>query len=390
MLSNRVSFTFDLKGPSLSVDSGCSSSLVALQMAFSGIRSNQFDMAIVGTVNINLRPNTSLELDRLSMLSPDGKCKYLDASADGYVRSEAVSVVIIQRRKTARRIYATVIGAKTNSDGHKIEGIAYPSCQSQIDLMEALLKESAVSSQWIRYVEADGTGTPAGDLNESNAIYKVLCRDRSYPLSVGSVKSNLGHSESASGLCSVAKMLIAFESRRIPGSLHLQSLNPSIMPLIEGSILPLNENQDFEDSVVAINSFGIFGGTNAQILLRPHQTLAIEDPVEQEFHFEIPRLIVANGRTEDSVKHVLDFIIANPDKISEDFLALLNDVTTGYDSIGMDFRGFLVRDIRDKAFAEYQRKVSKVVDKRHVWFIISGQLSLTFEFTPQLIEFHVL
>jgi fatty acid synthase len=178
MLSNRVSYTFDLRGPSVSVDSSCSSSLVALQLAYSGMRANEFEMAIVGGVSINLNPTSALELQKLNLLSSDGKCKFLDVTADGFVRSETVSAVVLQKRRFARRVYATVIHAKTNSDGHKEQEITQPSTRSQIELMETALTESSVNPEWVRYVEANGNGIPVADESETNAIYKVYGKKR--------------------------------------------------------------------------------------------------------------------------------------------------------------------------------------------------------------------
>ncbi|CAG2110620.1 unnamed protein product, partial [Medioppia subpectinata] len=269
MLSNQVSNTFDLRGPSLSVDSACSSSMVGLQLAFAGLRANDFQMAIVGGVNVNLRPNSALEVHKLILsndgkckfldasadgyarsetvsalvlqklhkfLSNDGKCKFLDASADGYARSETVSALVLQKRSHARRVYATVIHAKTNSDGNKETDTQ--SSRSQSELMETTLKECGVDVEWVKYVEAHGMSTSLSDQNEMNAIYKVYAKKRSDPLIVGSVRTNLGHSEASSGMCSLAKVLIAFENQMIPASLHLKQPNPNIKPLIDGSILP--------------------------------------------------------------------------------------------------------------------------------------------------------
>ena len=122
MFANRISFTFDLQGPSYSMDTACSSSLLALQQAVLGIRSGQCDQAIVGGVNVCLRPVTALQFNKLSMLSKDGKCKHMDSGANGYVRAEACATIFLQRKSSAKRIYATVVHAKTNTDGYKTEG----------------------------------------------------------------------------------------------------------------------------------------------------------------------------------------------------------------------------------------------------------------------------
>ncbi|CAG2164273.1 unnamed protein product, partial [Oppiella nova] len=446
MLSNRVSYTFDLRGPSVSVDSSCSSSLVALQLAYSGMRANEFEMAIVegpsvsvdsscssslvalqlaysgmranefemaivGGVSINLNPTSALELQKLNLLSSDGKCKFLDVTADGFVRSETVSAVVLQKRRFARRVYATVIHAKTNSDGHKEQEITQPSTRSQIELMETALTESSVNPEWVRYVEANGNGIPVADESETNAIYKVYGKKRTDPLLLGSVKSNLGDSEAASGLCSLAKVVITFESRKLPASLHLQRPNPNIKSLVDGSIHPVTENMVFEDSVVAVNSFG-FGGTNVQVLLRPnHKSTANAVHVYggQQYNFEMPRLVLVNGRTRESVDFVLNFIRDHKDRVSDDFLTLLNDVTAGHDDLTREsvdfvlnfirdhkdrvsddfltllndvtaghesnasgFKGYAIRDVSINGFVEKERNVTKSDVRRPLWFILSG------------------
>lgn len=143
-------------------------------------------------------------------MSPDERCKTFDDSANGYVRAEAVVAVFLQRAKDAKRIYATVVHAKKNNDGYKEQGISYPSKKMQIILLEELYKECGVSPELVEYIEAHGTGTKVGDPEEVNAIDKVFCKDRKVPLKIGSVKSNLGHSEPASGMCAIAKVLNTF------------------------------------------------------------------------------------------------------------------------------------------------------------------------------------
>lgn len=142
------------------------------------------------------------------VLSPDGYCKPFDDNATGYMRSETIGVVYLQRAKTAKRIYATLVYAKTNCDGYKEQGITFPSSEMQRSLFEEFYSECGISPSSLAYIEAHGTGTKVGDPEEINAVQKIFCKDRNSPLLIGSVKSNLGHSEPASGLCQIAKVII--------------------------------------------------------------------------------------------------------------------------------------------------------------------------------------
>lgn len=173
MFANRISHAFDLHGPSYTSDTACSSAALAIYNALLCLRSGQCATAIVGGATIMLRPATSLQFNLLNMLCPDGKCKFLDSKVNGYVRSEAVSVMVLQRKSAAKRIYATVIHAQTNTDGNKQEGITFPSWVSQAKLMRSTLVEAGVQPEQVKYLEAHGTGTPAGDPTEARAIAEV-------------------------------------------------------------------------------------------------------------------------------------------------------------------------------------------------------------------------
>lgn len=159
MFSNRISYTFDLKGPSYAIDTACSSSMVALSQAVAAIRSGQCDAAVVAGTNLCLKPANSLNFHRLGMLSPEGRCAAFDASGRGYVRSEAAVVVLLQRRGAARRVYATVRGARINTDGAKVQGITFPAGEMQRRLAEETFAEAGLRPQDVAYVEAHGTGT---------------------------------------------------------------------------------------------------------------------------------------------------------------------------------------------------------------------------------------
>ncbi|KAK2153659.1 hypothetical protein LSH36_290g03081 [Paralvinella palmiformis] len=257
MFANRLSYFFDFKGPSFAIDTACSSSLLALDQALRAIRSGQCDAAIVGGSSLCLNPGTTLQFQKLGMLSPDGACKSFDASGNGYCRSEAVVAIYIQKAKCARRIYATLVHSKNNCDGNKQQGITFPSGEVQKKLLKEVYTECGVDPAQVAYVEAHGTGTKAGDPQELNSIVEVFCcKGRQGPLLVGSTKSNMGHPEPASGLAALAKVLISMEEGYIPANLHFQEPNASIDGLTDGRLRVVSECTKWSGGYVGINSFG--------------------------------------------------------------------------------------------------------------------------------------
>lgn len=186
----------------------------------------------------------------------------------------------------------------------------------------------------------------------------------------------MGHSEPASGMCSLAKVLITFENRLIPASLHFTEPNPSIEALVSGDIKPVVENTPFIDSIVAINSFG-FGGVNVNVLLRAHQ----KDVTEESFDIvaDIPRLIPVFGRTEQSVHFLLDFLERNPKRLTRDLLSLLNDISLNTES-EINYRGYLLikrplhpQNAHHVSRVLFSRDVSRVGHRRQLWFVFSGK-----------------
>nr|ARI45075.1 fatty acid synthase [Leptinotarsa decemlineata] len=358
MFPNRISYTFDFSGPSYAIDTACSSSLFAFQQAVTAIKTGQCDAAIVGGVNLLLKPTSSLQFHRLSMLSPQGMCKAFDASGNGYVRSEAAVVVYLQRASVSRRVYATVLGARTNTDGNKEQGITFPSGAMQNKLIREVYDEIGIKPQDVAYVEAHGTGTKVGDPQEVNSIADFFCKNRKGPLLIGSVKSNMGHSEPASGLCSLAKIVIAMEAGMIPQNLHFKNPNPDIAALNDGRLKVVAKNEPWNGGIVAINSFG-FGGANAHIVLRSNPKPKTIWPVGP-----IPRVVGVSGRTQEAVQHFLAKIQQNRD--DEEFLALVDEIHSRNVN-GHAFRGYAV--LKDQAIEEVTQMAG---DDRPIAFIFSG------------------
>lgn len=273
ILSNRISYAFDFHGPSFTVDSACSSSFVALRQALEALESGRIDYAVVGGVNMLLSPAPYIGFSQARMLSPTGLSRPFSAKADGYVRSEGGVVVVLQRTKEAvaagAHIRGYVCGAAINSDGRTV-GISLPSLEGQRRLIESFYGEIGLQADKLAFVEAHGTGTAVGDPIEAHAIGQSLGRRRGSPLPIGSVKSNIGHLEAASGLAALLKSVLALEKGVLPKSLFLDEPNPHI-DFAELNLLPNAEARPLElkgaSRYAAICNYG-FGGTNAHVLVR--------------------------------------------------------------------------------------------------------------------------
>ncbi|XP_050549365.1 fatty acid synthase [Spodoptera frugiperda] len=361
MFPNRISYTFDLKGPSFAVDTACSSSMFALAQAATAIRAGHCDAAIVAGTNLCLKPANSLNFHRLSMLSPEGRCAAFDASGRGYVRSEAAVAVLLQRRGAARRVYATLRGLRVNTDGAKDQGITFPSGDMQRRLAEETFAEAKLRPSDVVYVEAHGTGTKVGDPQEVNAIAELFCKGRKGPLLLGSVKSNMGHSEPASGLCSVAKVIVAMERGVIPGNLHYKSPNPDIPALSDGKIKVVDRNTEWDGGLVAINSFG-FGGANAHVILESEPRGAARAARAAR---GVPRVVLASGRTEEAVEALTSLAARHRDDAA---LHALLDAVHRHNIPGHSHRGFAV--LSDPPVHECAEVESG--EPRPVWFVFSG------------------
>lgn len=199
----------------------------------------------------------------MGVIAKDGYCRPFDHKASGYTRSEAVCVMYLQRKKDAKRIYANVIYSKANCDGFKIEGITYPSGDMQQALLTEFYDDLRMDPTSLTYVEAHSTGTFVGDPEECRALDNIFCRNRKEPLLVGSVKSNIGHTESSSGACSIAKVILAFENGLIPPNINFEKIRSTIPALAEGRMRVCNEATILTGDKIAVNSFG-FGGANGR------------------------------------------------------------------------------------------------------------------------------
>lgn len=278
IISNRLSYNFNLLGPSFTVDTACSSSLVALSLAVDAIQQGKVDTAIVAGANLLLSPFSFVGFSRASMLSPTGLCRPFDAAADGYVRAEGVIVLVLRSMAAARqgrnRVHAAILGAAVGQDG-RTTGLSLPSADAQRTILEQVYADAGIAAEDLSFVEAHGTGTRVGDPIEADALGKALGQKRAHPLPIGSVKSNIGHLEPASGLAGVLKTVLALNKGLVPATLHQQVPNSDI-PFDELNLRVLNRAWRLPDRraphLAGVNSFG-FGGTNAHVILRSDDAL---------------------------------------------------------------------------------------------------------------------
>uniref|UniRef100_A0A8C6P2E4 Fatty acid synthase n=1 Tax=Nothobranchius furzeri TaxID=105023 RepID=A0A8C6P2E4_NOTFU len=359
MLANRLSYFFDFQGPSVTIDTACSSSLLALENAFHAIKQGHCEAALVGGVNLLLKPNTSVQFMKLGMLSPEGTCKSFDSSGNGYCRSEAAVAVLLTKRSAARRVYATMINAGSNTDGYKEQGVTFPSGDIQQMLLRSLYQESKVAPEQVEYIEAHGTGTKVGDPQEVNGIAGVFCQSEREPLLIGSTKSNMGHPEPASGLAALAKVVLSLERGVWAPNLHFSVPNPDIPALTDGRIQVVDRPISIRGGIVGINSFG-FGGSNVHVILRPAGKATNADVPRP-----LTRLLQACGRTEAAVKAVLQK--GKEHATDNSFLSLLNGVS-GIPATSMPYRGFTVLGSQTDT-VEVQPVQAAV---RPLWYICSG------------------
>ncbi|GAB0090084.1 Fatty acid synthase [Sergentomyia squamirostris] len=359
IFANRVSFAFDFKGPSYAVDTASSSSMFAMDQAFQDIRRGRCDSAIVAGCSVSLTPRFALHFKRIGVLSPDGTCRAFDEDASGYARSEACVALFLQRAKNSRRIYATILNTLTNTEGAKEMGIAHPDGVMQMQLFKEAFEEINLNPLDVTYVEAHGTGTKVGDPEEVNGVCDFFCKDRTTPLLIGSVKSNIGHPEAAAGVCSISKVLIAMDQGIIPGNLHYNKPNPALYGILDGRLKVVDKNTPWNGGIVILNSFGV-GGTNAHVILKSNPKPRVLSPLDR-----FQRMAIVSGRTVNAVETLLSDIEEQAD--DEEYLAMVNDIHSK-DISQHKYRGYTVMSSEGPS-----REVNQIDElKRPVWFVYSG------------------
>jgi acyl transferase domain-containing protein len=272
--AGRVSYVLGLQGPSMAIDAACASSLVAVHLACQSLRSEECNLAVAGGVNLILSPETNIIVSKTRRISAVGRCMTFDAAADGYVRSEGCGVVVLKRLSDAAAdgddILALIRGSAVNHAGAS-GGLTIPNGLAQRAVIHEALVKAGVKAAEVGYVEVQGTGTPVGDPIEVRALAGVLSEGRSpdKPLALGSVKTNIGNLETASGMASLIKIVLAMQHRELPPHLHLRQLNPEIVLDEIPAWIPMKRTAwptGGEKCIAGVNCFGA-NGTNAHLVV---------------------------------------------------------------------------------------------------------------------------
>ncbi len=329
--AGRIAFTLGLQGPCMSVDTACSSSLVALHLACQSLRTGESELALAGGVNVVLSPDAMVLFSKWGMMAPDGKCKTFDAAADGFVRGEGCAVVALKRLPDALAagdpILAVIRGTAVNSDGRS-SGLTVPNGPAQQAVIRTALKSAELAPADIDYVEAHGTGTQLGDPIEIEALGRVMREGRpaDRPLLIGSIKTNIGHAEAASGIAGLLKTVMAMRHEAIPPHLHFSTPNPGIpwadLPLrvpTQAEAWPRSERV----RRAGVSSFG-FSGTNAHVVL---EEAPLRSPAAPPVQAAGPRLVPLSARGEVALRELAArhaaFIAQHPDEPLDGIAATL-------------------------------------------------------------------
>ncbi len=310
-IANRVSYYFNLTGPSMAIDSMCSSSLTALHLGVKSLRDRECDMALVGGVNLSLHPTKYVFLTQGKFASSDGRCKSFGANGDGYVPGEGVGAILIKRLEDAVNegdyIYGVIKGSSINHGG-KTSGYTVPNPKAQQIVIEETIEKSGVNPQAINYIEAHGTGTSLGDPIEINGLTRAFGRKTMGPCYIGSVKSNVGHLESAAGIVAITKVLLQMKYKKIVPSLHSEVRNPDLK--LENTRFKLSHKYCTWEPVevegkkypltAGISSFGA-GGSNAHVIIQEYPVCS---PKKTE-DGRLENVFVFSAKKESSLRNYL-------------------------------------------------------------------------------------
>ena len=338
--AGRISFTLGLQGPCIAVDTACSSSLVAIHLAVQSLRGRDCNMALAGGVNAVILPDGFISFGNWGMMASDGRCKTFDSRADGFVRSEGCGILVLKRLSDAMAdgdtVLAVIRGSAVNQDG-RTSGLTVPSGLAQRAMLRAALNNAGVAPAQMQYIEAHGTGTALGDPIEVEAIGAVLGQGRTneQPLFLSSVKTNIGHPESAAGIAGVIKVVLAMQHGEIPPHLHLQQRSPAIpwpsFPInipTEPTPWPMRDGQ----RLAGVSGFG-FSGTNAHVILgsapaSATNTAAAADTTPSQTLTAPRHVLTLSAKTEAALRemagHLGHYLTAHPELDPADVCFTLN------------------------------------------------------------------
>lgn len=367
--ANMTSWSFELGGPSQSVDAACSSSLVAFGNAMSDIRSGACDRAIVAAVNPIVDTSKSVWLNTFQTLSPDGAVKHMDAAANGFARAEAVVAVLIEPLATAKRNYGELVHVVNGHNGVKDGGILSPSAHAQKDLLIKAYNDVNIDPKNVVFFECHGTGTSAGDKAEATAISEVMLENRKKTLLIGSVKTNIGHTEAAAGHSALVKMLLAGQHGVIPGNLHFNTPNPDIKCLNDPRMKVADCVSAFSGGLIGLSSYGI-GGSTAHAIVRIPESPLVEK--NYELNLDIPRMIPICGRNEEAVSYIVEYVKQHLDSLTDDLVGLLTNYSKSTPGKGLNSRATVTIKLDATTKLMSAATANDVVRSRPVWLLLSG------------------
>lgn len=382
--AGRVSFTFGFRGPCMAIDTACSSSLVAIHTACQSLRDGESNLVVAGGVNAILSPDPFVLISKWGMLSPDGRCKTFDAGANGFVRGEGCGLVVLERLSDAlahgRRILAVIPGSAINQDGRS-SGLTVPNGLAQQEVVRQALAAARLKPTDVNYVEAHGTGTSLGDPIEVEALAAVYGEGRamSEPFELGSVKSNIGHLEAASGVSSVIKLVQALQHRQLPASLHVRQLTPSIpwdsLPVRVSTALHEWKPAPGGRRIAGASAFG-FSGMNAHVLVAEAPAAAARAPAVPRPLRVMPLSAKNDAALAALATRYADHIEAHPEQSLDDLCATAaigrSHLVLRTALIAADREG-LVAQLRALASGEGASGAAAASGRHRIAFLFTGQ-----------------
>ncbi|HEX6095134.1 MAG TPA: GNAT family N-acetyltransferase, partial [Thermoanaerobaculia bacterium] len=344
-LANRISYFFDLSGPSLLIDTACSSSLVALHAAMRSLRAGECPAALVGGINVICHPHLSIAYRKAGMLAPDGRCKPFDAAANGYVRAEGAVMLLLKPLARALAdgdpVHAVLKGSAVNHGG-LAAGLTVPNPRKQSELLLAAWKDAGITPQDLSYLEAHGTGTSLGDPIEIEGIQTAYGTSGS--CAIGSVKGNLGHLEPAAGIAGLLKVIVALQRRRIPASIHFEKLNPRIS--LDGPLSIATRSQPWAGErlrLAGVSSFGS-GGANAHVVVQ--EAMERRLPAGRSAGGSPARVIPLSARTGEQLRQRAQDLLRHLRVNEIDLAALAHTLQAGREAM-KERVGFVARSVEE-------------------------------------------